>query len=282
MTPCDLSLSHGHVRVVDVGSGPALVLLHGLGGNWRNWAANISVLSQSHRVVALDLPGFGCSEPYTGAVTIERYVDTVVELLDRLGIERTTFVGNSLGGLLTIETAARHPDRVGAAILVGSGGIPMTSLRHRLIAIPQARAVNYLLRRPRARRAVARGDRARRLIAGMVFHDPRTIPEDLVADALNGLGAPAFRAVFDAGQSYDARVRAPHVACPTLVLWGREDRLLPVAMGEELHRLIPDSRLVVWNATGHCPMIENPARFHDLVTAFSAETAEKLPPGARS
>ena len=76
-----------------------------------------------------------------------------------------------------------------------------------------------------------------------------------------------------AGLRYDARVRAPRIACPTLVLWGREDRLLPVAMGEELHRLIPGSRLVVWDGTGHCPMLEDPARFDAAVTAFVGESS---------
>ena len=270
-------MSHGTVRIVDAGSGPALVLLHGLGGNWRNWSANIPALAQSHRVVALDLPGFGDSEPYAGAVTIERYVDTVVELLHRLRIERATFVGNSLGGLLTIEAAARHPDRVAAAILVGAGGIPLAPLRHR-----GARTAFNVIRRPRVRRAVAASRRARRLVARTIVHDPTTIADAMIADALNGLAAPGFDAAFDAGGRYNARVRAPEVACPTLVLWGRQDRLLPVAMSAEYHRLIPDSRLIVWDNTGHCPMIEHPARFHDVVAAFSAATATSLPPGAAS
>ena len=264
MTVRDIALSHGIVRIVDAGSGPALVLLHGLGGNWRNWSANIPALIRSHRVVALDLPGFGHSEPYTGAVTIERYVDTVVELLDRLGIERAMFVGNSLGGLFTVETAARHPDRVAAAILVGAGGIPLARLRYR-----SARAAFNVIRRPRVRRAVTASKRARRLVARTLVHDPTKIADGMVADTLNGLAAPGFDAAFDAGGRYNATVRAPEVACPTLVLWGREDRLLPVAMSAEYHRLIPDSRLIVWDAAGHCPMIEHPARFNDVVTAFA-------------
>jgi pimeloyl-ACP methyl ester carboxylesterase len=92
-----------------------------------------------------------------------------------------------------------------------------------------------------------------------------------MASALAGLGAPGFRAAFDAGLQYDARVRAPAVACPTLILWGRNDRLLPVAMGDEYHRLIPGSRLEVWDDTGHCAMLEHPRRFEELVAAFTTE-----------
>jgi pimeloyl-ACP methyl ester carboxylesterase len=266
----DRRLRHGRVRFVELGDGPPLVLLHGLGGNWRNWQANLPALAQRHRVIALDLPGFGGSEPYPGAVTVARYVDTVVELLDQLQIPRATFVGNSMGGLLTIETAVRHPDRVNAAILVCSGGIPLTSLRHRLVTIPQARAVNRVLRLRLSRRAVNQSHLVRLLLGGQIFHDPGTIPPDLLAVALNGLGAPGFGPALAAAAGYDARLRAPAVGCPTLQLWGRQDPLLPLAMGEELHRRIPGSRLEVWDETGHCPMLENPARFDELVTTFVA------------
>src|SRR5690349_15336436 len=120
----DCRLTYGRVRYVDSGDGPALVLLHGLGGTWRNWLPNIPALAAHHRVIAPDLPGSGASDRYGGPVTIERYTDTIIELLDALGIEQATFAGNSMGGLLTIETAVRHPDRVSAAVLVASGGIP--------------------------------------------------------------------------------------------------------------------------------------------------------------
>jgi len=270
VTEHDRVLRHGRVRLVDLGDGPPLILLHGLGGAWRNWQANIPALAKRHRVIALDLPGFGASEPYAGAVTVQRYVDTVIDVLDQLNIEQATFVGNSMGGLLTIETAVRHPDRVSSAVLVCSGGIPLTSRRHRLLTIPQARAANRLLRLRLPRCAVNRSPGIRRLIGGQIFHDPASIPSDLLAVALNGLGAPGFGPAFAAAAGYDARLRAPSMTCPTLLLWGREDPLLPLAMGEELHRLIPGSRLEVWDEIGHCPMLEDPARFDELVTTFAA------------
>jgi pimeloyl-ACP methyl ester carboxylesterase len=264
----DHHLSHGCVRVVDMGEGPPLVLLHGLGGTWRNWAYNLPGLSKRHRVIAFDLPGFGASVPYAGSVTMERYVDTIVELLDRLGIERATFAGNSMGGLLTIETAVRHPDRVHAAILVNSGGLPLTSRRHRFVTIPQARVFHMLMRSRRVR-GVATSSWGRRILGRQLVHDPQAIAPAALIHALTGLGAPGFAPALKAGTRYDARVRAPRVGCPTLVLWGREDRLLPVSTGEQLHRLIPGSELVVWDATGHCPMLEHPLRFETLMATFT-------------
>ena len=118
------------------------------------------------------------------------------------------------------------------------------------------------------------------MVAKSIVYDPSRMPQGLVEEALDGMARPAFAAAFDAGLSYDARVRAPRIACPTLVLWGREDRLLPVAMGEELHRLIADSRLSVWDSTGHCPMIEDPERFDAAVSAFVDEVEQAPPIGA--
>ena len=271
MTARDVLLSHGRLRVVDVGSGPVLVLLHGLGGTWRNWQANLSALAEHHRVVAMDLPGFGDSELYPGPVTVTRYVETVVELLDRLGIDHATFVGNSMGGLLTIEMAVRHADRVSAAVLVCSGGIPLTSLQHRLVTIPQARAMNHLMRLRLSRWLVRRSQRVRIFLGARVFHDPRTVPPNLLAAALDGLSAAGFGPAADTAARYDARLSAPAVACPTLVLWGADDPLLPVAMGRQIRRLIPGSELEVWERTGHCPMLEHPARFDERVLSFAAQ-----------
>jgi pimeloyl-ACP methyl ester carboxylesterase len=132
-----------HIEYVDQGSGPVLLLVHGLGGNLQSWLANIPTLSARHRVIALDLPGFGRSDPLTAGVTMASYADVAIELLDRLGVASATFVGNSMGGLLTIEAAARHPDRVDAAVLACSGGIPLTTWRHRLVILPAQRAASF-------------------------------------------------------------------------------------------------------------------------------------------
>ncbi len=264
----DRTLSHGLVRVVVLGTGPPLLLIHGLGGTWRNWEANIRPLAANHRVITLDLPGFGMSAPYVGTVSVHRYVDTIVELLDDLSVDRAVLVGNSLGGLLTIETTARHPERVAAVVLVDSGGIPLTSLKERLWTLPGSHLLNRLLRRDRIRRAVGSSQGLRNIISKQIFHDPSKIPLDLLPGLVQGLGAPGFSAALAAGHTYDARQRAPQITCPAMVLWGREDPLLPVSMGHELHNLIPQSHFEVWERTGHCPMLEDAHRFNALVSAF--------------
>jgi pimeloyl-ACP methyl ester carboxylesterase len=257
-----------HIEYVDHGSGPALVLVHGLGGNLQSWLANIPNLSAHHRVIALDLPGFGRSDPLSAGVTMASYVDATIGLLDRLGVASATFVGNSMGGLLTIEAAARHPNRVDAAVLACSGGIPLTTWRHRLVILPVGRALNRALRHQPVRHSVLRHSTTRRVIASGIIHDPRKVDASRLIPALDGLGASNFGPTLQAALRYDARASAPHVCCPTLILWGRHDRLLPVWMGVRLQELIAGSELVVWDDAGHCPMIEHPERFDALVADF--------------
>lgn len=261
---------HGHVNYVDQGQGPALLLIHGIGGNWQNWLGTINGLASQHRVIALDLPGFGRSEPLTSGLGVPQYADALIELLDLLAIERATLVGNSMGGALTIEAAARHPDRVAAAVLACSAGIPLTGWRHKAVTIPLGLAVNLTLRHTRVRHAVIGRPRLRRAIASRIVHDARATDQRLLAEALNGLGSASFSAVLRAGAGYDLRPQARRMQCPTLVLWGARDRLLPLPMGEELHRLIDRSQLVVWDDSGHAPMIEHPERFQVLVSEFVA------------
>ena len=207
-------LRHGTVVHTDVGSGAPVVLVHGLGGNWQNWLANIPALAAHHRVVALDLPGFGHSSGYAGQVTMARYADTLVELLDQLDIPAATLVGNSLGGLLTIEAAVRHPERVTAAVLVCSGGIPLTTLRHRLVLLPLGLAINQTLRPGPLRRALLAQSLTRHAIAAAIVHDPRAIDRRRLIAALDGLGARGFGPALSAGLRYDAHGRAPDVRCP--------------------------------------------------------------------
>ena len=268
-TVCEAQLGHGTVRFVDRGAGAVLLLVHGLGGNWQNWLANVDGLAARYRVIAPDLPGFGASQRYRGAVTMTRYADTLIELLDVLGVEAATFVGNSMGGLLSIEAAVRHPGRVRAALLVCSGGIPLTTLRHRAVLLPGSLALNTALRRPEIRRAALSQPMVRRAIAARIVHQPHHIDVAHLRDALDGLGAQGFQTALRAGLRYDAHTRAPQVRCPTLILWGRRDRLLPLWMGEQLHSLIEHSSLAVWDDTGHCPMMEQPQRFNTLVDAFA-------------
>src|SRR5215211_5881902 len=100
------------VNYVDAGEGPGLVFVHGLGASWQSWLENIPEFARDHRVVAMDLPGFGCSDMPAEDISIEYYANWTFRLLDDLGIERAAVVGNSMGGFTAAEMAIRRPERV--------------------------------------------------------------------------------------------------------------------------------------------------------------------------
>src|SRR3954452_15443059 len=108
------------VRYVDAGEGPALIFLHGLGASWQSWLENIPEFARDHRVVAMDLPGFGCSDLPEHDITIEYYADWAFRLLDALGIDRGALVGHSMGGFIAADMAIRQPERVQRLALVSA------------------------------------------------------------------------------------------------------------------------------------------------------------------
>jgi pimeloyl-ACP methyl ester carboxylesterase len=121
--------------------------------------------------------------------------------------------------------------------------------------------------------AIASRPRARRMLMRVVVHDADRLPAPLIAEQVRGAGNPGFVDALDALTDYPIRARLGEIACPTLIVWGAEDRLVPVRDAAEFERLIPDARKVVWAETGHVPMLERPAAFNALVEEFAGEGA---------
>src|SRR5437763_3892136 len=118
------------VNYVDIGEGPALVFIRGLSGSWQNWLENIPHFARSHRVIAVDLPGFGCSPMPAEKITINGYAGAVDELLDGLGIERAAVVGNSMGGFIGAELAIEFATRVERLVLVSAAGLTTVDMHN--------------------------------------------------------------------------------------------------------------------------------------------------------
>lgn len=267
------------MNVVTLGdAGPPLLLIHGHQGRWAHWLENLPAFAQGHRVIAPDLPGFGDSEMPAGEVTISGYAGALAELLAQLGIDRCHVVGHSMGGFVAAELAITRPDLVDRLVLVAAAGLakryvglPTTVLRHPTAA----NAARVLLaERPLpdpVRRAVARRPRARVAAVGFAMLRPDRLPADLVYEYVCGTGkagaAPAVKAIVD----YDFADRVEEIERPTLVVWGRQDRMVPFSGAAEYERRIRDSRVEVFEKTGHCPPAERPARFNALVEEFLAE-----------
>jgi pimeloyl-ACP methyl ester carboxylesterase len=262
------------VNVVELGSGPPLLFVHGLGGCWQNWLENLPDLASDHRVIALDLPGFGASEMPAGDVSVSGYARLVEELCDALSVDATAVVGNSMGGFIAAELAIASPLRVQRLVLVSAAGLHIAELRldralDRLgrAELAFARSGGFV-----AARSVmfARRARLRRIVLAGVAAHPQLLPWPIVAEQVAGAGRPGFMPALRAMARYPLRDRLARIACPTLIVWGERDRVVPVRDASAFEQLIPRARKVVYANTGHVPMLERPARFNADVRAFMA------------
>ena len=249
----------------DTGSGEPVLLLHGSGPGvsaWANWQHNIPVLAEHHRVIAPDLVGFGDTErPDDIHYSLRTWIDHVRAFLDALGIEKTSLVGNSLGGRIGLGLAAQHPERLDRMVLMGAPGVGMT-------LTPGLRAL---------REYQPSEQNMRDLLLSCFAVDPAIITDDLVRTRYEASVAPgAFEAYRDmffsprhAGSELgitEDEVRA--IGTRSLLIHGREDQVVPVEVAWNMVRLLPDADLAVFARCGHWTQIERASDFNALVTGF--------------
>ena len=235
-----------------------IVLLHGTSSSLHTWDGWARELSRKRRVIHFDLPGIGLTGPAPDAdYRIERDVRFVASALDRLGVARCALAGNLFGGQIAWETALAHPERVEKLILVDAAGYPLQPLAvplgFRLARMP---LLNRLAQHLLSRHVIESSLRS-------VYGDPNKVTPELVERYYQlTLRAGNRRALV---QRFAQSIEGIHperisgVRVPTLILWGRRDRLLPPADAERLRRDIAGSRLVVFERLGHVPQEEDPA-----------------------
>jgi pimeloyl-ACP methyl ester carboxylesterase len=269
-----IEIDGSRINYVDIGSGdmPPAIFIHGLGGCWQNWLENIPRLAQERRVLALDLPGFSESEMPREKITISGYASTVVKWARTVGIdEPVDVIGNSMGGFIAAEIGISHADFARRIVLSSAAGISITNLRRRPVLTSArviAAATNFALAK---REWMVKRPGLRHRILAYVFRHPSRIAPDLAYNLMSGAGSPGFLAALDALTDYDFRDRLEEVKVPVLLIWGREDNLVPVEDADEFERRIPNARKVILEDTGHVPMLERPQTFNDLVVGFLAE-----------
>jgi len=261
---------------VDIGSGPGepIVFVHGLGASWQSWLENLPHFARRHRCIAMDLPGFGTSPELEGEVTIRRYGAIVDALLQQLGIPRAAVVGNSMGGFIAAELALRFPTAVSRLVLVSPAVLWQEYRRARpLVALAQASDTVLAKALADSSPAVARRPRLRAaLLAFGGFHLPHLLPRELQRElVLTSRRTPGFLPALQALASYPLRDELTDLRVPTLVVWGTDDTLVGAEQADELERLIPGARKIVFAHTGHVAMLERPARFNDVMEEFLAE-----------
>jgi pimeloyl-ACP methyl ester carboxylesterase len=269
---------HGReVAYVESGSGPVLLLIHGMAGTSETWEAVIEPLAREHTVIATDLPGHGASAPGAGDYSLGSLASGLRDLLIALGHERATLVGHSLGGGIAMQFAYQFPELTERLVLVSSGGLGReVSPVLRAAALPGADLFIAATAGPGrvAGSALARG------LAAVGLRANADVAE--VARGYASLGDRSHRAAFLAtlrsvvgteGQRIHAGDRLYLAGgVPVLIIWGRRDRMIPVAHAEHAHKEIPGSRLEIFDSAGHMPQLEAPARFVAVLERFLEET----------
>ena len=277
----------GHqVRVRRSGpeSAEPVLLLHGIGRSLEDWQPTQDLLARDHRVISVDLPGFGLTRRMKGAPGLSGFARSVVAVLDALGEHRPVHVmGNSLGGAVAMTLAAEHPDRVASLVRANSAGF--------------GREVNVALM-PMAYNALSVlpvvGGRFRRKArdAGIqsirdLFHDPSHVTDDMLRHAGKVSGQPDFLLTFLSTavalgvpvlgtypwwrRALIAKIAAAEI--PTMVVWGDADTVLPSAHLEAAVAALPHASSHLFADTGHMPQIERAEEFAELASRFVAEAA---------
>jgi pimeloyl-ACP methyl ester carboxylesterase len=269
---------HGReVTYAEAGSGPVLLLIHGIGGTCESWEVVIDLLARHHTVIAPDLPGHGASAPGAGDYSIGAFAAGLRDLLVALGHDRATLVGHSLGGGIAMQFAYQFPEIIERLVLVSSGGLGSeVSSVLRAAALPGANLFIAATAGPGrvAGSAVARG------LAAVGLQPKADVAE--VARGYASLADPDHRAAFLAtlrsvvgtgGQRVNAGDRLYLTeGVPVLVIWGARDPIIPVQHGEEARRAIPGSRLEIFDGVGHMPQVEEPGRFVAVLERFLADS----------
>ena len=270
---------HGHdVAYRQAGSGPVLVMIHGIAGSSGTWVPLMPLLAERFTVIAPDLLGHGESAKPRGDYSLGAYASGIRDLLGVLGHERATIVGHSLGGGIAMQFAYQFPQMAERLVLVGSGGLGKeVSPLLRALSVPGTEFILPLVLAPQIHSfASSIGAAFRRFglrtdpFMGEVWGSWRRLTDVRAQRAF----IHTIRAVIDvSGQRVSARDRL-YLAheIPTLIIWGDRDQVIPVAHAHVAHELMPGSRLEVVEGAGHFLPIERPELLDTLLRDFMATT----------
>lgn len=258
------------VNYAEIGEGEPILFIHGIAGCWRNFLENLPYFGRSYRAIALDLPGFGDSPMPSWEITMANYGRLIHDFCERLGIDRVAaLVGNSMGGFIATEAVIQDPDRFDRLVLISAAGVSFAEWQGRPLDAAARIFKAAIPMMSGERRSYWTRPRGRKLAFGRIFRNPNGLRPELLAEQVRpGLQAPAFSGALTAIFGYDTRERLPEIEIPTLITWGLDDQVVPLEGALGYHRLIPKSRLELFERTGHLPQLERPGRWNPLVEGF--------------
>jgi pimeloyl-ACP methyl ester carboxylesterase len=259
-----VELSHGKVRYFEAGTGTPAIFLHGVGftSGGDAWEFMLPELGKHMRAIAPDFLGWGPGDRIELEYSFPELADFVREFQDALGIEKSHIIGHSMGGWVASVFAYESPDRVDKLVLVAAGGAATRTLPSMTGFKPPAR--EDILNRLKQQVKVPGADLERMADEG-VKHAERPGVVDAYQRIMNRMNNPVVR------KQYNTLRRLPHIKVPTLVAWGRDDQTNSIELGEQIHSLLPNSKLVVFDNTAHFIPSENPAELTKAIVDFFGE-----------
>jgi pimeloyl-ACP methyl ester carboxylesterase len=256
------------IHYTDEGQGIPVVMMHGFGGSFLNWNKLDTRMNKDYRVIRIDLPGFGLSDlpQPEGAKTdfVQQYRDFMSFFIDTLHLDSLYVVGNSMGGMMAWGTAADHPDKVKKLVLIDAAGYDLENISNKVAGFMKMPLVKSLFNRGFP---LSSSEEA----AKKVYADPSKINHEAVL-ASNMLwnrdgNIQAACAIVCASKYPDTALIAK-VRCPTLIIWGKEDKIMPLDHAYRFLRDIKGSQLIVFDTCGHCAMIEKPDETATAIKQF--------------
>ncbi|MCI0427819.1 MAG: alpha/beta hydrolase [Nitrospiraceae bacterium] len=260
------------IAYLDVGAGPPVILIHGFGGSMWQWEHQQHTLSQHFRVLTLDLPGAGLSDKPEIDYRPDQMLDFLVGFMDAVKIQQATVVGNSMGAGLAIGMALAHPTRIAKLILID--GLPQhvmeklnsPSVRRALETSAPSWLVSF--------GNILFGGLMIESVLREIVHDPALLTPAVIERSNRNRQRPGFiKPIMTVRENLPLwesgfATRLGEITHPTLVIWGNEDRVFPIAVGEDLHQTIKGSRFIRVPKAGHIPQWERPDLVNQELITF--------------
>jgi pimeloyl-ACP methyl ester carboxylesterase len=264
----------GSISTLAAGTGPAVICIHGLGGTKASFMPTVRGLADSHRVISVDLPGFGDSDkPITAAYDAPYFAHTILDLMDALDIEHAHLIGNSMGGRVALELGFAEPDRIEKLVLLSPALAWLRDRPLKWLIPPQLPRLGLIQPTPRA----ITEPLIRKLVPGGEHGWSAAGVDEFLRAFLTPRGRAAFytalRNIYVDEPHGEAGLwtRLAELSPDTMFIWGRHDNLVPISFMKHVERTLPAARHVEMNC-GHVPQIERPDETNDAIREFLART----------